>query len=245
MANTKITSAVIADNAVGISQLNASDGTDGQVLKTNGSGTLSFGDAGGGGGMFTHISTTSVSSEVFSIEFNSLSGYEEYELRLAGVFTGTTGAGLALQFNYGSGYVTADDSYQWKARRFNSSNGNTDGAYGDGYHYIKITYGTADSRKFDTYAISDGSSYQRSGMVGRITFSGTDSRVQSFISQHAGTYDTGIQDMQVTGQAMAANVGLAPTGIRIIPQRGGSAAESASGKGIAAGKFALYGRTSS
>ena len=42
MANTKITSRVIADNAVGITQLNVSDGSDGQVLTTNGSGTLSF-----------------------------------------------------------------------------------------------------------------------------------------------------------------------------------------------------------
>jgi len=42
MANTKVTSAVIADNAVGIDQLNVSDGTNGQVLTTNGSGTLSF-----------------------------------------------------------------------------------------------------------------------------------------------------------------------------------------------------------
>lgn len=52
MANTKITSgviaddaitaALIADNAVGISALNVSDGSDGQVLTTNGAGTLSF-----------------------------------------------------------------------------------------------------------------------------------------------------------------------------------------------------------
>jgi len=42
MANTKITSRVIADNAVGIPALAVSDGSDGQVLITNGSGTLSF-----------------------------------------------------------------------------------------------------------------------------------------------------------------------------------------------------------
>ena len=46
MANTKITSRVIADDAVGISALNVSDGSDGQVLTTNGSGTLSFADGG-------------------------------------------------------------------------------------------------------------------------------------------------------------------------------------------------------
>ena len=42
MANTKITSRVIADDAVGIPALAVSDGSNGQVLTTNGSGTLSF-----------------------------------------------------------------------------------------------------------------------------------------------------------------------------------------------------------
>lgn len=52
MANTKIpselitddaiTSAHLADNSVGIAALNVSDGSDGQVLSTNGAGTLSF-----------------------------------------------------------------------------------------------------------------------------------------------------------------------------------------------------------
>jgi len=38
--------AQIATNTVGITELNVSDGTDGQILKTNGSGTLSFTDSG-------------------------------------------------------------------------------------------------------------------------------------------------------------------------------------------------------
>ena len=38
--------AQIATNTVGITELNVSDGTNGQVLKTNGSGTLSFTDSG-------------------------------------------------------------------------------------------------------------------------------------------------------------------------------------------------------
>ena len=40
-----ITAAKIADNSVDIARLNLSDGTTGQLLKTNGSGTLSFTDA--------------------------------------------------------------------------------------------------------------------------------------------------------------------------------------------------------
>ena len=80
MAIQKVTSSLIADNAVGLDQLNLSDGTDGQFLKTNGSGTLSFADAaGGGGGAWNVISHTSVSSAVASIEF-TLSGYLDYML---------------------------------------------------------------------------------------------------------------------------------------------------------------------
>ena len=42
MAIQKVTSSLIADNAVGLDQLNVTDGTDGQVLKTNGNGALSL-----------------------------------------------------------------------------------------------------------------------------------------------------------------------------------------------------------
>ena len=45
---TKIKAGVIGDNVVGITQLNVSDGTNGQVLITDGSGTLSFTDMTGG-----------------------------------------------------------------------------------------------------------------------------------------------------------------------------------------------------
>ena len=44
IASNAITSALIAANQVGISELNVSDGTSGQALTTNGSGTLSFSD---------------------------------------------------------------------------------------------------------------------------------------------------------------------------------------------------------
>ena len=61
MANTKIPSELIADNAVGITQLNVSDGSNGQVLTTNGSGTLSFSTVSGGGGGSSGINVTKVS----------------------------------------------------------------------------------------------------------------------------------------------------------------------------------------
>ena len=42
IGSNTITATELADNSVGITELNVSDGTNGQVLKTNGSGTLSF-----------------------------------------------------------------------------------------------------------------------------------------------------------------------------------------------------------
>ena len=42
IGSNTITSTELADNSVSITELNVSDGTNGQVLKTNGSGTLSF-----------------------------------------------------------------------------------------------------------------------------------------------------------------------------------------------------------
>ena len=49
IADDAVTAAAIADNSVDIARLNVSDGTNGQLLKTNGSGTLSFTDPPSGG----------------------------------------------------------------------------------------------------------------------------------------------------------------------------------------------------
>ena len=46
IGSNTITATELADNSVGITELNVSDGTSGQILKTNGSGTLSFIDPG-------------------------------------------------------------------------------------------------------------------------------------------------------------------------------------------------------
>ena len=48
MAKTTVTSGYIAAGAIGINELGFSDGSAGQFLKTDGSGTLSFGTVGTG-----------------------------------------------------------------------------------------------------------------------------------------------------------------------------------------------------
>ena len=47
IADDAVVAAAIADNSVDIARLNVSDGSSGQVLTTNGSGTLSFATVGG------------------------------------------------------------------------------------------------------------------------------------------------------------------------------------------------------
>ena len=49
IANDAVNADKLADNSVGIAALNVSDGTNGQVLTTNGNGTLSFSTVSGGG----------------------------------------------------------------------------------------------------------------------------------------------------------------------------------------------------
>ena len=46
IGSNTITATELADNSVGIAEINVTDGTNGQILKTNGSGTLSFIDPG-------------------------------------------------------------------------------------------------------------------------------------------------------------------------------------------------------
>ena len=79
LGDNSVTSAKLANNSVGIDQLNITDGTDGQLLKTNGSGTLSFVDA--AGGKWDVLSKTTVSSSVSAITITNISSsYDQYKI---------------------------------------------------------------------------------------------------------------------------------------------------------------------
>jgi hypothetical protein len=86
--------------------VSGAQGSDGQVLTSTGSG-VAWEDA-GGGGAWTVISSTTVSSAVASIEF-TLSGYENYALKFTNLdTTANTGSStLRLQFSVdgGSNYL--------------------------------------------------------------------------------------------------------------------------------------------
>jgi len=61
MAKTTVSSGYIAAGAVGVTELNLSDGSSGQFLKTNGSGTLSFATVGTGLTVVGRSTNTAVS----------------------------------------------------------------------------------------------------------------------------------------------------------------------------------------
>ena len=63
LSANSVTSTEIAANAVGISELDVSDGTDGQVLTTDGNGNLAFEDQSGGAASATAFSTNIASGD--------------------------------------------------------------------------------------------------------------------------------------------------------------------------------------
>ena len=89
-------------------KISGAQGTDGQILTSTGSG-VAWEDAAGGGGAWTVISSTTVSSAVASVEF-TLAGYENYALKFTNLNTSGNSnySTLRLQFSVdgGSNYLS-------------------------------------------------------------------------------------------------------------------------------------------
>jgi len=93
MANTKITSRVIADNSVGIDALNVTDGTNGQALVTDGSGGLSFASVG--------VSGIDSSADATAITIDSSENVLVGTTSASNISNGTNaGIGLIGQLDY-------------------------------------------------------------------------------------------------------------------------------------------------
>ena len=111
---TKVKSGVIGDNTVGITQLNVSDGSDGQVLTTNGAGTLSFSTVTAG---VTGISTSADATAITigsdeSVDF-AKGIVVEGSGTLAGVYLNGTNSDTATQGNfvrYGTNFATQSNA---------------------------------------------------------------------------------------------------------------------------------------
>ena len=231
MAIQKVTSNLIADNAVGLDQLNLSDGTDGQFLKTNGSGTLSFADAAGGGGArWTQIATSTISSEVDSVEFTSLGSYDEYELRFKNLL-GNDGGAIVTQFDYGSGYQTS--GYRYKMQKFSGSSAS--------YDYFQSTNSSV-SAPLSSATVTRQTEAARAKAFGNLRWTSSSSLwVSEFYGNHRSD-DYGLMRSILVG-AHISNENTAPTKIKLAMFENGN--YGGTNKGLVSGTFTLYGLSTS
>jgi len=174
-----------------------------------------------GGGMWSHISTTTVSSNVAQVDFTSLStDYKDFCLVITNFIGTTDNAECYLRFFDASGNIKTDSVYDWSfdGRDSDATSGDaqSDGlirlgrpigtATGEHTNYDIKIYNPHDTVKFPTVQYSQVYS-NASGVFGEV---------------HGG----GFAKINDGGNYKA-------TGIRIYPQGGN----------IANGIFALYGRT--
>ena len=111
------------------------DGSTGEFMKTNGSGVLSFAEAGGGGGLIFISSVTA--SNAASVAFTSGidTTYDEYIIKAINVHSANDSVSMrfTLSTDGGSSYITGS-SYDWRCDGAND--GGTDetaGAAGGAY----------------------------------------------------------------------------------------------------------------
>jgi len=217
------------------------DGNADQVLKTDGSGNLDWVDS-GGGGMWAQVATSTISSEVHSIEFSSLGSYDEYEVRITGLEIGANSNSaypvLGVIFDYGSGYVTSNYTYRSQyfpangSQSFNGQNNTND------------TYPEITTTRANTRSIS--SPYSPS--FGKVVWTGAGSQFFSKMYYHKEDGDgaQAIAWKHLTA-SNTANYQTAPTKIKFVIVNGwtGNSLLTGSSEGMVAGKFTLYGRSAS
>ena len=121
--------AVVADESVTTAKI-ADQGTDGQVLTSTGSG-VAWEDA--GGGAWTAISTTTVTSAVSSIEF-TLSGYEDYAFRFSRLKpSGGSGSFGRWSFSTNGGSSYSSNIIQAESRVLGSTGSDSDAGSSGSY----------------------------------------------------------------------------------------------------------------
>lgn len=210
-----------------------SQGTDGQVLTSTGSG-IAWEDAasgGGGGGRWTQIATSTISSEVDSVEFTSLGSYDEYELRFKNLL-GNNGGALVIQFDYGSGYQTT--GYRYKMQKFSGSNAS--------YDWLSSTNTTSGSAPLSSVTITRQGETARAKAFGNVRWTSSSSLwVSEFCGNHRSN-DYGLMRSVLLG-AHISNENTAPTKIKLAMFENGN--YGGTNKGLVSGTFTLYGLSTS
>ncbi len=126
------------------------DGNADQVLTTNGSGVLSFADAGGG----THVllSTTTVSSGVTSIDFTGLDNtYQSYMVELNGLIVASDNVDLRMRWIQGGSTVTTSN-HRSQCVRFGISEGVTNILSTSNASYMRLCAGLGNNSGFTANA---------------------------------------------------------------------------------------------
>ena len=109
IANNAVENAMMADDSIGVAELNTTAGTAS-------SSTFLRGDMqwqAAGGGAMTLISSTNVTSNTTNIDFTGLSGYETYFLQVSGAVPSSSGPYAVMQVGDSSGFDTAQNEYGW------------------------------------------------------------------------------------------------------------------------------------
>ena len=109
IANNAVENAMMADDSIGVAELNTTAGTAS-------SSTFLRGDMqwqAAGGGAMTLISSTNVTSNTTNIDFTGLSGYETYFLQVSGAVPTVDGPYAVMQVGDSSGFDTSGGDYGW------------------------------------------------------------------------------------------------------------------------------------
>ena len=166
MALTKIPPDLIESNSIGITQLNVSDGTNGQVLTTNGSGTLSFSSVGNTIVIAADSGSNDTVNLAETVTFTGGEGIDttvsDNTITIAGEDATTSNKGLAsfasADFDVSSGAVTIKSGGVTNSQLANSS---------VSYGGISLALGASDATP--AFDLSDATNYPTSSLTGTIT----------------------------------------------------------------------------
>jgi hypothetical protein len=139
--HTKISSASHSSYAGNLNfVLPSSHGTNGQFMKTDGSGNLSFAEAGGG---LVPVAQSSGSSGVDNVIVNNWISdtYENYEMYYA-INMASTSADLKMTLYDSSGNLSSGNNYEFGHGGVQSSNGSRQTLYGYDQNSFQISHNT-------------------------------------------------------------------------------------------------------
>ena len=223
LANTAVTGAKVNTDVISAQTALATEPADTDEFLVSDAGVIKRIDYSliKGGGMWSHISTTTISSDTAQVDFTSLSAdYIDFCLVITNFIGTTDGAECYLRFFDASGSIKTDSVYQW------SFDGRAEDATGvDNQSQTLIRLGNAIGTATGEHSNYDIRIYNPHDTVKWTTvqYSQVYSNASgSFGENHGG----GLAKINDGGNYKA-------TGIRIYPQAGN----------IANGIFALYGRT--